>query len=241
MNETHSVRPLGWGRFLLQFVTVLVAYFVASVPAVLLLGATAWGYLLSVMGSMAAALLVAWLWLRRDRAVAQAWNLARPESWARTLAIASGATLVIVLIFTASGPIIDALGLDQVDVELIMQFITESPLMLVLWIAGVAWLAAGLGEELLWRGFLLDRLMRLPGIEGRIWIAIVLQAVLFGLPHLYQGWGGVLVTGLIGLLFGWLRIAAKWNLWPLVIAHAAVDTIMMGLGYAAAQDWITIG
>ncbi|NNC60151.1 MAG: CPBP family intramembrane metalloprotease, partial [Erythrobacter sp.] len=37
------------------------------------------------------------------------------------------------------------------------------------------------------------------------------------------------------------RIIAKWNLWPLVIAHAAVDTIMMGLGYAAAQDWITIG
>lgn len=241
MNETNPVRPLGWGRFLLQFLTVLIAYFVASVPAVLLLGVTAWGYLLSVMGSMAAALLVAWLWLRRDGALAQAWNLARPDSWPRALAIASGATLVIVFIFTASGPVIDALGLDQVDVELIMQFITESPLMLALWIAGVAWLAAGLGEELLWRGFLLDRLMRLPGIEGRIWIAIVLQAVLFGLPHLYQGWGGVLVTGLIGLLFGWLRIIAKWNLWPLVIAHAAVDTIMMGLGYAAAQDWIAIG
>ena len=90
-----------------------------------------------------------------------------------------------------------------------MQYITESPLMLGLWIVLVAWLAAGFGEELLWRGFLLDRLMRLPGISGRIWLAIVIQAVLFGLPHLYQGWGGVIVTGSIGLLLGWLRIKAE--------------------------------
>lgn len=240
MADEIARERIGWGRFLLQFTTVIMAYVGMSIPAIIAFGETSWGYLLSVMGSMAGALLVAWAWLRRDGALGEAWNLARPDGWARALGIAAGATLAVMAIFMLGGPLLERLGFEPVDVDLVMQFITESPIMLVAWIFGVAWLAAGLGEELLWRGFLLDRLLRLPGVAGRLWLAIFIQAAMFGLPHLYQGWGGVLLTGLIGLLFGWLRIVGRWNLWPLVIAHAAVDTIMMLLGYADAQGWIEV-
>ncbi|WP_284124407.1 CPBP family intramembrane glutamic endopeptidase [Parerythrobacter aestuarii] len=238
MSTETDIRPLGWGRFVLQFVSVVIVYLAASVPAVLVFGESNTGYLLSVFMSMVAALLVAWAWLQRDGALAEAWNLKVPREWPRASGVALGGTAAIFAIFVAGGAAVEALGFEPVDVELVMQFVTESPLSLALWIVLVAWLAAGLGEELLWRGFLLDRLMRLPGISGRLWIAIVIQAGLFGLPHIYQGWGGVLVTGTIGLLLGWLRVVARWNLWPLVFAHAAVDTIMMGLGYASVQGWI---
>ena len=94
------------------------------------------------------------------------------------------------------------------------------------------------GEELLWRGFLFDRLNRLAGIKGRIWLALLIQAAAFGLPHIYQGMGGVLITGVVGLFLGWVRIKSSWSLLPCVLAHAAVDTVMMSLAYAQKLEWI---
>ena len=97
---------------------------------------------------------------------------------------------------------------------------------------GVAWLAAGLGEELIYRGFLMDRLERLRGIGNSTAVVLIVQAVLFGLPHGYQGAGGMVLTGSIGLLLGWVRLRFGGNLVVAVLAHAAVDTIMMSLAYA---------
>ena len=62
---------------------------------------------------------------------------------------------------------------------------------------------------------------------------------LFGLPHLYQGWGGVLVTASVGLFLAWLRFANRGNLWARILAHAAVDTIMLTLAYSESLGWLT--
>ncbi|CAN0277659.1 unnamed protein product, partial [Chrysoparadoxa australica] len=48
----------------------------------------------------------------------------------------------------------------------------------------------------------------------------------FGYGHVYyQGLRGLIATGLIGLSLGILFLIYKRNLWPLVIAHAAVDCL----------------
>ena len=78
----------------------------------------------------------------------------------------------------------------------------------------------------------MDRLSRLGGLRGKMWPIILIQAALFGLPHAYQGLGGVIITGVVGIGLGWLRFHNKGNLWPCIIAHVAVDTIMMSLSYA---------
>ena len=67
---------------------------------------------------------------------------------------------------------------------------------------------------------------------------IAIQAVLFGLPHLYQGISGVIVTAVVGLWLGWIRLRERGNLWICVLAHAAVDTVMMSLAYAQSLGWI---
>jgi membrane protease YdiL (CAAX protease family) len=53
----------------------------------------------------------------------------------------------------------------------------------------VTWGTAAFGEEMLFRGFYLDALQRLFGSSGAIGttIAVIAQAVIFGLLHLYQG------------------------------------------------------
>lgn len=229
---TEKLGSLGWGRFIIQFATVMLVYFVASIPAVVMFGMTSVGLLVSVAGSMAAALILAWLWLRNDGHAAEAWNLRAPDNWLQTLLLAALGASLIVAWFQVGAWIVGQLGVSAPDVVAVMDFVTESPLSLLLWIVVVAIFAAGFGEELLWRGFLFDRLQRLRGIGDKTWLVIIIQAVLFGLPHAYQGMGGMLITGVVGLGLGWLRVRCGGNLWACIIAHAAVDILMMSVAYA---------
>jgi membrane protease YdiL (CAAX protease family) len=82
--------------------------------------------------------------------------------------------------------------------------------------------AAGICEELVFRGYLQRQLWSLT---GSLPAALVLQALIFGLGHSYQGWKPALITAIYGLLFG---LVAAWrrSIIPGAIAHALVD--MMG-------------
>jgi uncharacterized protein len=89
------------------------------------------------------------------------------------------------------------------------------------------WFTAGFVEELLWRGYLMNRLVDLQGKETKLaWvISVVGSAIIFGLGHTYQGLGGVIRITVSGLLIGTAFLATRRNLWPLIIAHAVLDTI----------------
>ncbi|GAB5350120.1 CPBP family intramembrane glutamic endopeptidase [Alteriqipengyuania sp. 357] len=235
----NRLRRLSWLRFSIQLATVALAYFLATIPPILIFGETNAGFLGSIVASMVAALLVARLWLGADGCVRQAWSIRPPLNMVRTLGLGALGTGAIIALFGIGAVVIDAIGLPPIDVSLVLDYVTQSPLSFALWVVLVAWFAAGFGEELLYRGFLIDRLMRLRGMRGRKWPAAIIQAALFGLPHLYQGWGGVLVTAAIGLFLAWLRFANRGNLWACILAHAAVDTIMLSLAYAQSLGWIS--
>jgi membrane protease YdiL (CAAX protease family) len=98
--------------------------------------------------------------------------------------------------------------------------------------AGLA-LGAGVSEELLFRGLFLAAavdLLRLP--PGT---ALVVTSVGFGLMHLYQGWWGVLGTGLVGYLFGGLYLSSHSLLIP-VLVHILVDLRAVLLVPLVTQD-----
>ena len=92
----------------------------------------------------------------------------------------------------------------------------------LVWIAVSA--AAGICEELVYRGYLQRQLWALT---KSLPLALLLQALIFGCGHLYQGWKPALVTAIYGLIFG---VVAAWrrSLIPGALAHAIVD-IMGGL------------
>ena len=80
---------------------------------------------------------------------------------------------------------------------------------------------AGVCEEFLYRGFAIAALTRV-GVPA--WSVVLISSVLFGLAHAYQGKGGIIGTGLLGLVFGGTRVALD-SLFPVVLWHAAVDVV----------------
>ena len=82
-------------------------------------------------------------------------------------------------------------------------------------------LTAGVCEEFLYRGFAMTALSR-AGLAT--WLVVVLTSILFGLAHAYQGRGGMIGTGLLGLVFAVGRSFFS-SLAPVMVWHAAVDVI----------------
>lgn len=80
---------------------------------------------------------------------------------------------------------------------------------------------AGVTEELLYRSFGLSYLFWLwPGITSEA--AVLVTAVAFGFAHLYQGWKNVLLTTLLGAMFGLLTIDTG-SVVPAMIVHTLID------------------
>lgn len=88
---------------------------------------------------------------------------------------------------------------------------------------------AGLTEEVIFLGYLFDRLRRL----GWGWWTIILAtAGLRGLYHAYQGVGSIVGNIAMGIVFGWCY--RRWGrVMPLVIAHTVIDVCAF-VGYPLA-------
>lgn len=82
-------------------------------------------------------------------------------------------------------------------------------------------LAAGFGEEVAYRGFLIPALTL---VLGSVWAGAVLSSVVFGLLHAYQGWLGMVRTALLGMTFAVAFILTD-SLWPAMAAHAILDVL----------------
>jgi len=93
------------------------------------------------------------------------------------------------------------------------------------WI-GLTWTVGAFAEELLFRGFLLNGVARVIGHAGvGLAAGVGAQAILFGMLHLYQGSFGFVMACLFALLFGAAYLVTGRNLWPLVLAHGAWNTV----------------
>lgn len=102
-------------------------------------------------------------------------------------------------------------------------------------------------EEVVYRGLAVGALILWAG--WRWWAACLLPALLFGLVHAGQGTdlgsvaGVVAITGLGGLLFGWLFVRWGFNLWPPILLHVGLNSlwIVFALGETALGGWLGNG
>lgn len=112
------------------------------------------------------------------------------------------------------------------------QFLSEYkrvPLTLALYGILVTSLTAGVCEEIVWRGYLQTRLVSKLG--GRIWTAITIQAVLFGLWHSISV--HTIFTAMFGFIYG-LVYARTIRLAPIMISHWLGDVIGFSTMYFIA-------
>jgi uncharacterized protein len=93
----------------------------------------------------------------------------------------------------------------------------KSPVEVTLWI--LLCLTAGFCEEIAFRGYLQKQF---HAFTGSIAIAVILQGVIFGVTHGYQGWKNVVVITALGVLYGMLA-AWRRNLRVNIISHAWSD------------------
>lgn len=96
------------------------------------------------------------------------------------------------------------------------------------------WTVAAFGEELAFRILLMRGVAFVLGdTRTAFGLALIFQAVVFGLVHAYQGPAGVFGTAISGLVYGGLTLAARGSIWPAAIAHGASNSIGIMEIYAA--------
>jgi membrane protease YdiL (CAAX protease family) len=155
------------------------------------------------------------------------FGLARPKSWGRTILIGIGVTVGFIVSATLLTSLI-VLAFPNTPAEDLSRFDflhNNLPNLIINLVA--MWFTAGFFEEFLWRGYLMNRLVDLQGNKTKlVWvISLVGSAIIFGLGHTYQGLGGVIRITAVGLLFGAAFLTVRRNLWPVIIAHAVLNTI----------------
>ncbi|OFW24627.1 MAG: hypothetical protein A3H27_03675 [Acidobacteria bacterium RIFCSPLOWO2_02_FULL_59_13] len=88
-----------------------------------------------------------------------------------------------------------------------------------LWI-GVSAVVVGFGEELLIRGYLISRLLRVCGPKR----SVIYSSLLFSGWHISQGVFSVVHTFIWGLVYGWTFTKIR-RLYPFALAHAINNMI----------------
>lgn len=164
------------------------------------------------------------------RAPIRALGLGRPRSIVRTIALGIAAGFVMLffskLLLT---PVAEAITGIPRDLSAFEDVRGNLPLYLVL--MPRIWLGAAICEEIVFRAFLIGRLEAAFGGASRVGtaVAVLLSSVLFGFAHAYQGPTGVLITGVLGLIFACVYAYGGRNLWLNIVVHGVYDTLSLGL------------
>ncbi|HSY90807.1 MAG TPA: CPBP family glutamic-type intramembrane protease [Candidatus Binatus sp.] len=152
-------------------------------------------------------------------------GFARPRSWGKALLL--GCTV---------GVVMEALELF-ITQPLLARWLGKMPdlsdfadmtgnLKVFLFYMVLLWTLGALGEEIDYRGYLMNRVAGVFRDTKAAWVvSLIVVSIVFGCGHLDQGWTGMIENVWNGLLLGALYLACGRNLAVPVIAHAVGDTL----------------
>jgi membrane protease YdiL (CAAX protease family) len=152
-------------------------------------------------------------------------GLSRPASWGRTLAIGVAAGIAMELLSTyVTVPLWSRLFGAPPDLSDFRPMVGN--LRLVLVALALNWTLAAFGEEMSFRGYVLNRLADAGRRTRAAWgAALAASSALFGWAHGGQGMTGMAQEGLAGLMLGALYLACGRNLWPPIVAHGVANSL----------------
>lgn len=150
--------------------------------------------------------------------------------WTRALDVLRdvGLGIAFVLIFGDTMQVLARL-FNVVSPPRMLQMLPQTGLELIAWV--LLSVTGGFCEEVIFRGYLQRQFSVLT---HSVAIGVVLQALVFGLAHGYQGWKLMSLIALYGTCFG---VLANWrrSLRPGIIGHALQDTAAGVLARLAAK------
>ena len=108
----------------------------------------------------------------------------------------------------------------------------EGNLDVVLQLLPFIWLSAAICEEIVYRGFLQQRLERLFGgaLLGNT-VAVVLTSAVFAANHAVQGTSGMIQTFIVSCVLGAIFIRSRHNLLLMILIHGLWDTFSVAIMY----------
>jgi membrane protease YdiL (CAAX protease family) len=147
------------------------------------------------------------------------------RGWTTTLAIGLGCGVLLELLeLFVCQPILEHLIGKKADLSRFRDLngnLRETALYILL-----VWVVAAFGEEMIYRGYLMNRVADLLNRTRKAWIvSLIVVHVVFGLAHSYQGLTGVIDEGLMGLLLAAIYLRTERNLAVPIVAHGVQDSI----------------
>ena len=95
-------------------------------------------------------------------------------------------------------------------------------------------LAAAIPEEIIYRGFLMGRLSEIFG--NNLWgasMTVLVQGLFFSSVHFQWGLGGMMLTFIMGIVWGAAYLMSGRNLWIVILAHSAGHILLVVQLYLA--------
>jgi uncharacterized protein len=152
--------------------------------------------------------------------------------WATLADVARDAGVAVLFWLIVAGVLLtleNFLAENTTGLGAVKALLPQGPVETGVWI--VLCTTAGFCEEFIFRGYLQRQLLALT---GRVDLAIVFQAMVFGLAHMYQGFKGVITIGIYGAMFGVLAAVRK-SLRPGMMQHAGQDIFSGIIGGVLAR------
>ena len=234
-NRNHTASPVYSDILIVLFASTLVYLLEGAAVELgwLAVGADARGATAVVAGSLVAVAVVFW----RGGTLAEI-GFTRPKRWHlvpfQALAILAAFVAMQVLI-----PPVLSLVVEVPAPDMSRYAAVQGNLPAAISMALILPLTASIPEEIIYRGFLMGRLSTLFGTDARGNVLTVLvQALIFGSIHFTWGIGGVIMTFMMGLVWGSAYLLCGRNLWVVIFAHSAghllfVTQLYLGASFSA--------
>lgn len=243
-------KTVGGGRLWGEVAGIAVIFFVAQIIAAIL-GSFFYAFFLSDPGAAATDLtdpavaariaiytlpiatiltLVAANFMLKSRGVHwQDLGLRKPGSIFKTILYGLGIFIITAVIGGLVNIGMESQGYTQ---DLSLFDVLQDDFVMFLFLATViSWFSAAFAEEFIFRGLIMGNIARSLGNTQKAWIiAAVVQAIIFGLFHAYQGLNGFVAVFAIALVFGFFYYKTR-SLWPIIVAHGIMDTFGMTMLY----------
>jgi membrane protease YdiL (CAAX protease family) len=154
-------------------------------------------------------------------------GLRTPSSWMRTVLIAVAAAALRILLGTLVIEPVTSHFWPAAAAPRGMNEIAGNWKAALQWFV-LIWTFAAFGEEIGYRGYLLNRAADAAGrSKFAYWLAVTAVAVLFGCGHYYKGPAGIIDSGMAGLILGITYLLSGRNLWACIMAHGFIDTVVL--------------
>lgn len=233
MNAANAAEPYSRHTAAIDIGIVVAASAIAFATELAAASRLPWGEeARGVVSVIAGAAVALWLTRRRHRPLSDL-GFRRPARW-RTVPLWVLGIIVVYLVVQNLVPALLQNFFELSAPDMSRYESLRGNLVAAIALALILPLTASIPEEIIYRGFLIERLACLAGDGRKSWIvAVLVQALLFGLVHFQWGPGGILMTLIMGLVWGFAYLLCGRNLWVVIIAHSSLHLAFVAQLYAA--------